>query len=166
MEDIAVLKQARAIVAAGWVQNSWEFRDPITRASFHCLGSAIYNASGMRVSEQECPAMRAFNKAAFGIDTHLPKYIVSFNDMPGRTKTEVLALLDGVIVNLEAGVFVKRLHYVASEPSQFVTYSVAPLAMSKPFSVSVEYVDTPLGIVKCLPKKLHVERELSVVDLS
>jgi len=154
-DDVEVLKRARALVNAGWIRGHWEGRSS-NGGVLYCLGGAILVAAGYQVRDNTCPTIRAFNMAAFGEPSFDTRFIVQFNDAGGRTKEEVLALLDKVIIDLEAGRFMKRLigveplrARVLSEPSPWASHGMITIMPHDSYLKPAQVI--------------HVEHESSVV---
>lgn len=93
-EFVAKLKKARALIAKGWTQDAYARRrdhhktDPCSPAACYWCASGALRAVGL----------------VSGIDwesTNLNGYgVTSWNDLPGRTQAEVLAMFTNSIAAL------------------------------------------------------------------
>src|SRR6185295_11040321 len=104
---LQILQEARALIAKGWTQGTYYTPDK----SKFCLVGALSEASGPLDTHTLATDVRiqAYRKAAEAVakglmvdstpGEHDEFYIglVPFNDQPGRTKDEVLALIDKAI---------------------------------------------------------------------
>lgn len=90
---VQVLKDARRLVAENWGQGNG-LNDP---KGCHCIYTAVYDVSGGVDSRFRSPALRTLCRSA-----NLPPdgEIWDWNDAPGRTQSEVLALFDKAIASL------------------------------------------------------------------
>lgn len=97
---IAALTHARDTIEAGWCQG----RGVLVRShggTAYCAVAAIAKASRSDSGFAICALLRAIPEAAptpLGYET---KSIVRWNDTPGRTKEEVLAVFDRAINMIE-----------------------------------------------------------------
>ena len=82
MKTIEVLTEARALVARGWCQLSMK------RGSKRCLWGAVLDASQ---SYTEAELARSVLVDVIGDE------LIAWNDVPGRTQTEVLTALDDAV---------------------------------------------------------------------
>ena len=87
---IAKLRRARTLIASGWTQHTYR-----SLTGCYCAMGAMLQAdiqeNGFRISR--CRSRRT--------DTPAGK-LIEWNDRPGRTKREVLAMFDNSIAALEA----------------------------------------------------------------
>lgn len=81
---IEALTEARNLVAAGWTQG--RFRKPGSPVSF-CASGALYEVVGIFDSDLVRKALERALPEGY-------EYLVDFNDEPGRTQAEVVALFD------------------------------------------------------------------------
>lgn len=82
---VQALLDGRAKIAKGWCQGSFSIDRP------ECFGGAAYCSLG---------AVGRFNKVALYLCSSLPpdsNGLVSYNDAPGRTQDDILALYDRAI---------------------------------------------------------------------
>lgn len=99
------LVEARGLIAAGWVQgNMMLYLGPPAYITTYCMLGALQQAHGDRVAwgGNFAPVAWALGEAlpaysCMGIAA--PHFIVEFNDRPGRTQQEVLAVFDLAILN-------------------------------------------------------------------
>lgn len=108
-EQVALLHAARARVQTGWTQRAYardEWRrgvDPLDpEAIAWCLFGAVVAAAegdGARMA----PVLRILRRLVKAPDAEAADVtvIVTWNDQPGRTREEVLALLDDAIALAE-----------------------------------------------------------------
>lgn len=82
---IDVLTEARNLVEAGWTQG--RFREVDDTEVRHCAAGAVYAVEG--------PGHGAADRALrAALPPRYDRSTVAFNDEPGRTKAEVVALFD------------------------------------------------------------------------
>jgi hypothetical protein len=106
-EAIQVLKDARALIHKGWHQKAfWRNSAGLScrseQAESCCLVGAIIKASQARISS----GIAVTSDAQIRVEAALQVFVPSgdfygWNDETGRTKEEVLALVDTAILSLE-----------------------------------------------------------------
>lgn len=106
---LQLLKRARELVAGGWVQDfyfGWnghpsgvfESRPPNCFCLHGAFAWAKWEASGRPFPENAYVVTQRYSHAE--LDNLFGRDCVGFNDFPGRTQAEVLALLDRKITEL------------------------------------------------------------------
>ena len=91
MSALALLIEARRLIAVeGWVQGDYWNRDK----DAYCARGALMAVSHCQYPEEEVDAWRALEALAGG-------HLTCWNDEPGRTVEDVLALYDRAIAGLE-----------------------------------------------------------------
>lgn len=103
-ETVEILKAMRVKLANGWTQgvaarnaNGVEVLSVDPKACSYCLMGALWSLGKVRrKSAVEIELIQTLRDA--GIKAMLPTY----NDAPGRTKEEILALVDKTIERLES----------------------------------------------------------------
>jgi len=99
--QLEILKEARALIEKGWCQGynyEWDGFDAMARredASRFCPHGALLVVTGNSLSKPLLAAERRLSKFA-------GYRYVDWNDVPGRTQKEVLALFDRAISECEA----------------------------------------------------------------
>jgi hypothetical protein len=90
--DTRLLRRARELVAEGWCQRA--FGKQISGKQHFCMSGGVMNAN---IELQLCGA--AEREALHRLQALIPGRvgITYFNDAPGRTKEEVLAVFDKAI---------------------------------------------------------------------
>lgn len=99
MLTIQVLKRARKLLRKGWCQGDPVRRDERMKPIAYCILGATSFASRGHMTEARHRAKRRIHEV-------LPVgsiSIVDFNDKPGRTKAQVLEVMDAAIKLEEAG---------------------------------------------------------------
>lgn len=101
---IDILKRARALVERGWCQGTYS-RDERGVASLSksqdcswCSVGALDTAAGSDSDKY----LAAYDELATAITPGGDVGVVKWNDAPGRTQAEVLAMFDRAIASLEA----------------------------------------------------------------
>lgn len=103
---LSLLRAARGLVAKGWTQGAYGRTD----AGLTCMGeSAVcFCAAGALLWPDGLERKTAFSLLAKELPTEFLMIdtpvlaLVAFNDSPGRTQAEILALYDRAIAKLEA----------------------------------------------------------------
>lgn len=105
-KEITLLKQARAIVEKGWARGALAMdaqgrtvgvKSP--EACSFCLSGALIRAGATYHGTLTEDGVRIFDKLQAFTPERL--YIHHWNDMPGRAKEEVLALIDKAVAAFE-----------------------------------------------------------------
>ena len=95
-----VLKRARSRIQRGWTQGALRRARPFPLSLIfppqYCVIGALILGDSVRIG----PALRRMNLTVHGIERYAT--LESYNDAPGRTKREVLALYDQAIADAEA----------------------------------------------------------------
>ena len=102
------LRAARELLAAGWCQEAIArtdtgvaVYDENKAATAFCLWGACCRAvSDMGLNYQK--DLRLMDAIAFALDETVGVCAVDWNDTPGRTQLEVLAVVDAIIARLES----------------------------------------------------------------
>ena len=98
-----ILTEAYALIERGWVQG-WDARNRYGKmvqaltpdACAWCLTGALTKAA-THLHLREEDRQRAYELVAAALPTGESRFVVVFNDSPGRTKEQVLAVLDDAI---------------------------------------------------------------------
>lgn len=117
MDLLEVLRGARAVVQAGWMQGEWESQD----GTAHCLGGAIFVAMGLDDEQgvyEENKALDVIRALGFERLARL----VEWNDADARSKAEVLALIDEAIARAEAREVIERMQVLSLAPLGAITF--------------------------------------------
>ncbi len=92
-DSLTIRKAARLLDVAGWIQHAY------ARPEGYCMIGALSKAAGCSPGTYELTYLQTLQ--AIAVHTR-PLPIVHWNDLPGRTKKEVIALLHTVAAELEA----------------------------------------------------------------
>lgn len=95
MTVVEILTTARAHVAAGWVQGRMKLETYSAEPPCYCAVGAVY-ACGVADREGEDDAIHLLHCACHEHDRTLHN-VIAFNDAPGRTQADVLAVYDTAI---------------------------------------------------------------------
>jgi len=107
-EAIALLHRAKARIEKGWCQGAMaraEDHSPVSPSSAEATSWCFVGSMQAHVAPSQ---ERVYNIASDAVNDMLPGFPyaskASFNDMPGRKKGEVVAVLESAISRLEAEV--------------------------------------------------------------